>query len=128
MRGLWPLLGVAAMDSRHKAKVNQWFRGQRASGKAQDVYELSLEDPVAQTLLREWLLQRGFNEVRADQDLFDAIFFEVVKLSSSSDLREMAVHLFERGDHQAAEDLIWIADHKERGDLPELLGSQSGRE
>jgi hypothetical protein len=113
-----------AMDSRHKAKVNQWFRGQRASGKAQDVYELSLEDPIARTLLREWLLQRGFNEIRADQDLFDAIFFEVVRLSSSSDLREMAVQLFERGDHQAAKDLTWIADHKERGDLPELLGSE----
>src|SRR5215469_3276597 len=113
MRGLWPLLGVGAMDSRHKAKVNQWFRGQTASEKAQDVYELSLEDPIARTLLREWLLQRGFNEIRADQDLFDAIFFEVVRLSSASDLREMAGDLFERGDHQAAEDLIWIADHKE---------------
>src|SRR5215469_876234 len=83
MRGLWPLLGVGAMDSRHKAKVNQWFRGQTASEKAQDVYELSLEDPLARTLLCEWLLQRGFNEIRADQDLFDAIFFEVVRLSSS---------------------------------------------
>ena len=124
MRGSAPLLAIATMDSQHQAEVNQWFRRQRASGKAQDVYELSLEDPIARTLLREWLLQRGFNEVRADQDLFDAIFFEVVRLSSSSDLREMAVHLFERGDHQAAEDLTWIADHKERGDLPELLGSE----
>jgi hypothetical protein len=127
MIGSAPLLAIATMDSQHQAKVNQWFRGQRASGKAQDVYELSLEDPIARTLLREWLLQRGFNEIRADQDLFDAIFFEVIRLSSSSDLREMAVDLFERGDHQAAEDLTWIADHKERGDLPELLGSQPGR-
>src|SRR5215472_17364333 len=110
------------MDSRHKAKVNQWFRGQRAFGKAQDVYELSLEDPLARTLLCEWLLQRGFNEIRADQDLFDAIFFEVVRLSSASDLREMAVLLYERGDYHEAEDVNWIAAHKERGDLPELLG------
>ena len=124
MRGLSPLLAIAAMDSQHQAKVNQWFRGQRISGKAQDVCELSLEEPIVRTLLCEWLVQRGSNEIRADQDLFDAIFFEVVKLSSSSDLREMAVQLFERSDHQAAEDLIWIADHKERGDLPELLGSK----
>src|ERR1700746_249544 len=128
MRGSAPLLAIATMDSQHQAKVNQWFRGQRAPGKAQGVCELSLEEPIVRTLLCEWLLQRGFNEIPADQDLFDAIFFEVVRLSSSSDLREMAVHLFERGDHQAAEDLIWIADHKERGDLLELLGSDSGRE
>ena len=123
MRGLSPLLAIAAMESQDQDKVNQWFRAQRSSGRGQDVCELSLEDPIVRTLFCEWLLQRGFNEIRADQDLFDAIFFEVVRISSSNDLREMAVHLFERGDHQAAEDLIWIADHKERGDLPELLGS-----
>src|ERR1700757_1874200 len=128
MRGLSPLLAIATMDSQHQAKVNQWFRGQRASGRARDLRELSLEEPIVRTLLCEWLLQRGFNEIRADQDLFDAIFFEVVRLSSSSELREIAVHLFERGDHQAAEDLNWIAGHKERGELPELLGSEVRRE
>jgi hypothetical protein len=122
MRGFSPL-AIAAMESRHKAKVNQWFRWQLASGSAQDVCQLSLEDPIVRTLFCEWLLQRGFKEIRADQDLFDAIFFEVVRLSSSNALREMAVLLYERGDYQEAEDVNWIAAHKERGDLPELLGS-----
>jgi len=128
MRGSAPLLGASTLDSQHQAKVNQWFREQRASGKAKDVCELSLEEPIVRTLLCEWLLQRGFNEIHPDQDLFDAIFFEVVRLSSSSELREMAVHLFERGDHQAAENLSQIASHKERGDLSELLGSEFRRE
>lgn len=111
------------MESQHQAEVNQWFRAQRTSGRAQEACQLSLDDPIVRTLFREWLLQRGFNEIRANQDLFDAIFFEVVRISSSRDLREMAVHLFERGDHREAEDLNWIAAHKERGDLSELLGS-----
>src|ERR1700748_1081682 len=107
MRGLSPLLAIAAMDSQHQAKVNQWFRGQRISGKAQDVCELSLEEPIVRTLLCEWVVQPGSNGIRGGPDLFDPIFFEVVRLSSYSDLREMAVNLFERGDHQAAEDLNW---------------------
>ena len=58
--------------------------------------------------------------------MLDAIFLKVIRLASVADLREVAAMLQDRGDLDASEDLDWIACHKGRGDLPELLGDGSG--
>jgi hypothetical protein len=109
------------IQSHHQAKINQWFQEQLEAIRLQGAGEGVWRDPIVQILAFEASLHKHHQEILADQDLFDAVFLELIRLASADDLREMAEILLERGSFDAVEGFNWPAQLKELGELLGLL-------
>ena len=109
------------IQSHHQAKINQWFQEQLKSIRLQGAGEGVWRDPSVQILAFEASLHKHHEEILADQDLFAAVFLELIRLASADDLREMAEILLERGSFDTVEDLHRAAQLKELGELLGLL-------
>jgi hypothetical protein len=109
------------IQSHHQAKINQWFQEQLEAIRLQGSGEGVWRDPIVQILAFEASLHKHHQEILADQDLFDAVFLELIRFASADDLREMAEILLERGSFDAVEGFNWSAQLKELGELLGLL-------
>jgi hypothetical protein len=109
------------VQSHHRGKIKEWLEEQLQAVRLQGVGEGVWRDPIVQILAFEASLHKHHEEILADQDLFDAVFLELIRLASPDDLREMAEILLERGSFDAVEDLNRLAQLKELGELLGLL-------
>lgn len=80
-----------------------------------------MKDPIVRTLIYEVSLRRRIREIQADQDVSDVVVLELFRLVSPRELPELASTALYRGDLEVVEDLDWLADLREQGELPEAL-------
>ena len=102
------------MKPEHLAKLELWFLEQVDAFRAKGLTDDLLLEPSVRASIYQASFHSHHDEILADSELVDSLLLEGLMVATPTDLRYLASVDRARSDFDAAYDLEWLADFRER--------------